>query len=342
MLAGLRRSFTRGGKKDKGAKKTEQLAAAILQAQIPELIHGSLRKRVMQLLADGDTSAAIIELIEEEKRQERRRSQVMGQAQGCCCQANVIFHPGQKLGLVFSKVHEVDRAVVDRVDPDSQAARGGVKAGWVLVGIGKIPFSREQLKSATHGTCDFVLSFTTTEAPSPQPAKRKSRVSFASVSMDEFQDNERFDTAVRTHDLQALVELLKSKQVIKPFEERLHPWAEDPKTIGCLAGAQLGMLVSSAARDAEFSDNVDLHIKRDIRELGGLPLLVEFLQCDEWDRVQTAVAGLVLLTSECPPNAVAAYEAGAMPLLLQHLNDERRPTLRVTSQSSNYHLHKPG
>jgi len=126
-------------------------------------------------------------------------------------------------------------------------------------------------------------------------------------------DAEKFDKAFETNDLKAFAALLQSKQVIESFEERMHPWAEDPKTVGALAGTQLAILASVAEKE-------NPRMKDDIREAGALPPLVEFLRSDEQDRVQTAVVGLSFLTAECPPNAVAAYKAGAMPLLLQHLD----------------------
>merc|ERR1719313_951976 len=126
-------------------------------------------------------------------------------------------------------------------------------------------------------------------------------------------DAEKFDKAFETNDLKAFVALLESKQIIESFDERMHPWAEDPKTVGALAGTQLAILASVAEKD-------NPRVKDDIREAGALPPLVEFLRSEEQDRVQTAVVALSFLTAECPPNAVAAYKAGAMPLLLKHLD----------------------
>jgi len=126
-------------------------------------------------------------------------------------------------------------------------------------------------------------------------------------------DAEKFDKAFETNDLKAFVTLLQSNQVIESFEERMHPWAEDPKTVGALAGTQLAILASVAEKE-------NPRVKDDIREAGAIPPLVEFLRSDEQDRVQTAVVALSFLTAECPQNAVESYKAGAMPLLLQHLD----------------------
>lgn len=126
-------------------------------------------------------------------------------------------------------------------------------------------------------------------------------------------DAEKFDKAFEENNLKAFVSLLTSQQSIQSFEERMHPWAEDPKTVGALAGTQLAILASVAEKD-------NPKVKDEIREAGAIPPLVDFLRSEEQDRVQTAVVALSFLTAECPANTVAAYEAGAMGLLLQHVN----------------------
>eukprot|EP00933_Yihiella_yeosuensis_P006182 TRINITY_DN110862_c0_g1_i1.p1 TRINITY_DN110862_c0_g1~~TRINITY_DN110862_c0_g1_i1.p1 ORF type:complete len:305 (+),score=104.97 TRINITY_DN110862_c0_g1_i1:101-1015(+) len=126
-------------------------------------------------------------------------------------------------------------------------------------------------------------------------------------------DAEKFDKAFETNDLKAFVSLLSSKQVIESFEERMHPWAEDPKTVGALAGTQLAILASVAEKD-----NPD--VKNDIRKAGAIPPLVDFLKSDQQDCVQTAVVALSFLTAECHENTVEAYKAGALQLLLKHVD----------------------
>ncbi|CAE7876446.1 unnamed protein product [Symbiodinium sp. KB8] len=125
-------------------------------------------------------------------------------------------------------------------------------------------------------------------------------------------DSEKFDKAFETNDLKAFVELLSSQQAIESFDERMHPWAEDPKTVGALAGTQLAIL-ASAAEKAEASKQ----IKDDIRKAGAIPPLVDFLKSDQNDRIQTAVVALSFLTADCKENVVAAYEAGALELMLK-------------------------
>jgi len=126
-------------------------------------------------------------------------------------------------------------------------------------------------------------------------------------------DAEKFDKAFETNDLKAFVQLLSSSQPIESFEERMHPWAEDPRTVGALAGTQLAILASVAEKD-------DPSVKVKIREAGAISPLVGFLRSEQEDRIQTAVVALSFLTAECEENTVAAYEAGAMELLLKHVD----------------------
>eukprot|EP00419_Tripos_fusus_P067514 CAMPEP_0172929430 /NCGR_PEP_ID=MMETSP1075-20121228/218478_1 /TAXON_ID=2916 /ORGANISM="Ceratium fusus, Strain PA161109" /LENGTH=234 /DNA_ID=CAMNT_0013790725 /DNA_START=67 /DNA_END=769 /DNA_ORIENTATION=- len=45
-------------------------------------------------------------------------------------------------------------------------------------------------------------------------------------------DAKKFDAAFEKNDIKSFVRLLSSTQPIAEFEEPLHPWAEDPKTVG--------------------------------------------------------------------------------------------------------------
>jgi len=124
-------------------------------------------------------------------------------------------------------------------------------------------------------------------------------------------DADKFDKAFADNDLKAFVQLLSSEQPIEKFDERMHPWAEDPKTVGALAGTQLAILASA-------EDNGGVGIKDEIRKAGAIPPLVDFLKSKEEDRQQTAVVALSFLTADCTENTVQAYEAGALPLLKDH------------------------
>lgn len=124
-------------------------------------------------------------------------------------------------------------------------------------------------------------------------------------------DAAAFDKAFDTNDLQALVRLLPSQQPVEAFEERMHPWAEDPKTVGALSATQLAIMASEAEKD-------NPNVKVEICQAGAIQPLVEFLRSGEEDRIQASVVALSFLTSECSGAAVAAHQAGALPLVLKH------------------------
>eukprot|EP00929_Paragymnodinium_shiwhaense_P032931 TRINITY_DN18189_c0_g1_i1.p1 TRINITY_DN18189_c0_g1~~TRINITY_DN18189_c0_g1_i1.p1 ORF type:complete len:291 (+),score=60.09 TRINITY_DN18189_c0_g1_i1:132-1004(+) len=127
---------------------------------------------------------------------------------------------------------------------------------------------------------------------------------------------ERFDVAIENNDLPTLVRLLDSQQAIE-CSEQMHPWAENPRTVGTLAAARLAMLAQEKSLDLRQATQ-----KQRIGEAGAVAKLVNFLRSGEADRVQTAVVALSFLTYGCSRNAVDAYEAGAMPLLLKHLSSK--------------------
>lgn len=126
-------------------------------------------------------------------------------------------------------------------------------------------------------------------------------------------DADAFDLAFRNNDLKSFVRLLESQQAILRLVEPKHPWAEDPRTVGALAAVQLASLASQVAKD-------DPNLKLEICEAGAISALVGYLESDKEDRVQVAVVALNYLTDECSSNAYAAFDAGAMPLLITHLN----------------------
>lgn len=127
-------------------------------------------------------------------------------------------------------------------------------------------------------------------------------------------DAATFDRAFEANDLEAFVQLLSSSQVIESFDQRMHPWAEDPKTVGSLAGTQFAILASMADQQNDTS------MKIRIREAGAIPALVDFLRSTEPDRVQTAVVALSFLTANCEENAHAVFDAGALEMLMRHLD----------------------
>eukprot|EP00443_Scrippsiella_acuminata_P004023 CAMPEP_0115252028 /NCGR_PEP_ID=MMETSP0270-20121206/43937_1 /TAXON_ID=71861 /ORGANISM="Scrippsiella trochoidea, Strain CCMP3099" /LENGTH=289 /DNA_ID=CAMNT_0002667473 /DNA_START=110 /DNA_END=979 /DNA_ORIENTATION=- len=131
-------------------------------------------------------------------------------------------------------------------------------------------------------------------------------------------DAEKFDKALEINDLRMFVSLLTSQALIEPFDEPMHPWAEDPKTIGALAGTQLAILASTVKAE-------DSNIKDEIREAGAIGPLIDFLESDQQDRVQSAVVALSFLTTDCSDNAQAVHALGGLPLLMQHVETDLTP-----------------
>eukprot|EP00928_Gymnodinium_smaydae_P079157 TRINITY_DN63156_c0_g1_i1.p1 TRINITY_DN63156_c0_g1~~TRINITY_DN63156_c0_g1_i1.p1 ORF type:complete len:649 (+),score=116.98 TRINITY_DN63156_c0_g1_i1:104-2050(+) len=110
-------------------------------------------------------------------------------------------------------------------------------------------------------------------------------------------------------DLQDLVARLPSTDGIERIEGITHQWAEDPKTVGALAGCQLAILARSEAENPG--------VKEAILRAGAVPQLVEFLRSPQQDRVQVGVVALGLLADANVEVAEAAKEAGAVSLLLR-------------------------
>ena len=59
-------------------------------------------------------------------------------------------------------------------------------------------------------------------------------------------DRHAFDLAMGSDppNIPEFVRLMDSMEEFQPFNDRMHPWAADPKTIGALAGTQLAIISS--------------------------------------------------------------------------------------------------
>lgn len=140
-------------------------------------------------------------------------------------------------------------------------------------------------------------------------------------------DGAKFMSALESRNLQDFVALLPSLQPIDKLDGQMHPWAENPRTIGALAGTQLALIASTAESEGNFC------VKDEIREAGGIPLLVQFLESGQTDRIQIAVVAMSFLTAENSLNGREAYDAGAMPLLIEGLKSnsgEMRVAIALT------------
>ncbi|GFE55808.1 ARM repeats containing protein [Babesia ovis] len=121
-------------------------------------------------------------------------------------------------------------------------------------------------------------------------------------------DIERFDLAFENGDMEEFVSLCESSQPIDTLEERLHPWAANPTTIGALSATQLAIFASKE-QHPEYKDA--------IRKASGIPILVAMLKSDETDRVHAAVVALSFLSAGNSENCIEMFNAGALPELIR-------------------------
>ncbi|SPJ08768.1 armadillo-domain containing rhoptry protein [Plasmodium sp. DRC-Itaito] len=117
----------------------------------------------------------------------------------------------------------------------------------------------------------------------------------------------RFDKAYDENDVQEFVNLCSSTCEIEKLEDRMHPWAADPKTIGALSATQLAILASKESEP---------HYKDAIREANGIAVFINLLKSHELDRVHAAVVALSFLSVDNVKNCICMFESGAFPYLI--------------------------
>lgn len=97
-------------------------------------------------------------------------------------------------------------------------------------------------------------------------------------------DCEKFDKAFEKNDIKEFVRLLSSFQKIDALEDRMHPWAKDPETVGALSATQLAILASNTESESNdhpwnFSTTfAEPEYREQIRTAGGIPPLVDYLK----------------------------------------------------------------
>ncbi|GBE61277.1 ARM repeats containing protein [Babesia ovata] len=134
------------------------------------------------------------------------------------------------------------------------------------------------------------------------------------LGLDESEcDIERFDLAFENGDINEFVALCESTQPIDKLEDRLHPWAANPTTIGALAATQLAIFASKE-QQPEFKDA--------IREASGIPILVEMLRSNEVDRVHVAVVALSFMSAGNTENCVEMFRAGALTEMIRGMKSD--------------------
>ena len=123
--------------------------------------------------------------------------------------------------------------------------------------------------------------------------------------------------------------LMDSTDNLVPFGERMHPWAQDPKTVGCLAGLQICILIQPPASiDPDHMHHIDggnKDLALEIRREEGVPKYVEFLKDKSSpDKVECAhvfFSFLCELDAECTKEL---YKLDGLGLVIPHMNAANR------------------
>jgi len=125
------------------------------------------------------------------------------------------------------------------------------------------------------------------------------------------EDNEKFDAALEKSDIEAFVGLLSSTEAIAEFEENLHPWAENPRTVGALSLTQLTIMMQNQGLE-----------KAKVGTAGAIPPVVDFLYSKQKDLQQSAILALGVLLQDCSDNVAVAVDYGAIEGLLLHKDSQ--------------------
>eukprot|EP00742_Colponemidia_sp_Colp-10_P001472 GILJ01001582.1.p1 GENE.GILJ01001582.1~~GILJ01001582.1.p1 ORF type:complete len:347 (-),score=74.86 GILJ01001582.1:153-1193(-) len=118
-------------------------------------------------------------------------------------------------------------------------------------------------------------------------------------------------------DIPFLAHLLSSNKKVKAQKSKIHPWADNPKTVGALAASQLAIFAGE-----------DDKKKRAIMNAGGLQKLVKFLAGTSVDKKETAVIALVFLSEGDADVRAEIRDNGAFRPLIT-LASSKKPGMRA-------------
>ncbi|KAF4671743.1 hypothetical protein FOL47_001241 [Perkinsus chesapeaki] len=126
-------------------------------------------------------------------------------------------------------------------------------------------------------------------------------------------DYHKFVLASQNRDYEVLVELLGSLEpYIMPEDYGAHhAWADNPRTIGVIAGTRIAIAAYSEG------DDVAQEAKERVRLAGGIATLVDFVRSPEStkDRIDCGLVALSYLAIDSPVNCQDMYRHGLFPLL---------------------------
>eukprot|EP00918_Siedleckia_nematoides_P021216 GHVU01045533.1.p1 GENE.GHVU01045533.1~~GHVU01045533.1.p1 ORF type:complete len:287 (-),score=45.27 GHVU01045533.1:220-1080(-) len=141
-------------------------------------------------------------------------------------------------------------------------------------------------------------------------------------SSDGLDDVTRFDRAYYTADVEALVALGSSTQVIDTGNTFFHPWAADPRTVGAISLVQLGLLAQGAPS-----------VQTRLRQCGALSMMLAELKSTSPDKVHYSLIALQSATQDCPASSEEVVKSGGLTPII-HLTFKSPMGLRATAMGT--------
>lgn len=122
-------------------------------------------------------------------------------------------------------------------------------------------------------------------------------------------------------DVAQLIKLIPSTTQITIDSVVLHPWAENPQSVGALAVSQLGIYTSRKEARTE-------KLVAEVMRMGALESLLQCLSATQRDRKEAALLALSFLSEDCmshtgPQICEKLLQLNALFLIMSHLKDTK-------------------
>jgi len=122
-------------------------------------------------------------------------------------------------------------------------------------------------------------------------------------------------------DVAQLIKLIPSNTQITIDSVVLHPWAENPQSVGALAVSQLGIYTSRKEARTE-------KVVAEVLRLGALESLLQCLSASPRDRKEAALLALSFLSEDCsfhtgPAICEKLLQLNVLPLIMAELKDAK-------------------
>eukprot|EP00375_Theileria_parva_P000489 XP_763159.1 hypothetical protein [Theileria parva strain Muguga] len=143
----------------------------------------------------------------------------------------------------------------------------------------------------------------------------------------------KFNKAFQNGDIAKLVELCYSTTPIQKLENKLHTWAENPRTIGALSATQLSVYASKENYLTHFIISDEPEFKNDILAANGIEALADLLKSEDDDRVHAAVITFSFLSSGNARCCEEMYEQDVFPYLIKGMKSSLDPFRAACAQT---------